>query len=64
MLIDDDALVKKSSNIPNAGLGLFAARDLPKGTNLGLYPGVLTPTNAYRNKVRRLYASKNQLNTL
>ena len=54
MLIDDDALIKKSSNIPNAGLGLFAARDLPKGTNLGLYPGVLTPTNAYRNKVRRL----------
>ncbi|GMH90795.1 hypothetical protein TrST_g3873 [Triparma strigata] len=50
MLIDDDALIKKSSNIPNAGLGLFAARDLPKGTNLGLYPGVLTPTNAYRNK--------------
>lgn len=36
--IDIDIL---QSNVPGAGLGLFAKRNLPKGTVLGTYPGVL-----------------------
>ena len=31
------------SQIPNAGLGLYASRNLPKGTKLGTYPGVVRP---------------------
>lgn len=32
---------------PNAGLGLFAKTDLPKGTVLGTYPGVVLPITAH-----------------
>ncbi|GMH62429.1 hypothetical protein TrRE_jg7167, partial [Triparma retinervis] len=39
----------KDSLIPGAGKGLFAAKPLPKNTELGLYPGVLIPTSTYRN---------------
>jgi len=31
------------STVPGAGLGLFAARSMPRGTVLGTYPGVILP---------------------
>ena len=31
---------------------MFAAKRLPKNTELGLYPGVLVPTQAYRNSAK------------
>lgn len=31
------------SQVPNAGLGLYATRSLPEGTLLGTYPGVVRP---------------------
>eukprot|EP00520_Triparma_pacifica_P010654 CAMPEP_0118637462 /NCGR_PEP_ID=MMETSP0785-20121206/3163_1 /TAXON_ID=91992 /ORGANISM="Bolidomonas pacifica, Strain CCMP 1866" /LENGTH=213 /DNA_ID=CAMNT_0006528645 /DNA_START=150 /DNA_END=788 /DNA_ORIENTATION=+ len=39
----------KNSKIPGAGLGLFALRPIPVNTELGEYPGVLVPTDTYRN---------------
>ena len=39
--ITPHALVVAPSNVPNAGLGLFAGEDLPAGTRLGTYPGIL-----------------------
>ena len=36
-----DALSIAQSQVPNAGLGLFVNRNLPSGTVLGTYPGVL-----------------------
>ena len=40
LAVDEDSdVVAKPSTIPNAGLGLFAARDLEAGTVLGTYPG-------------------------
>lgn len=33
----------KESMVPNAGLGLYLTRDLPGGTVLGEYPGVVLP---------------------
>ena len=38
-----DCLRVGPSTVPGAGLGLFAARFMPKGTVLGTYPGVLLP---------------------
>ncbi|EKX45696.1 hypothetical protein GUITHDRAFT_138899 [Guillardia theta CCMP2712] len=38
-----DALVVKPSTIPQAGLGLFAAVDIPAGTEIGRYAGSLWP---------------------
>ncbi|KAL7563016.1 hypothetical protein ACA910_013537 [Epithemia clementina (nom. ined.)] len=39
---ETDIIVQPSS-VPGAGLGLFCQRDLPQGTILGTYPGVLLP---------------------
>ena len=36
-----DALSIAQSRVPNAGLGLFVNKNLPSGTVLGTYPGVL-----------------------
>jgi len=36
-------IIQQTSTVPNAGLGLFAARSLPKGTILGTYPGIMAP---------------------
>jgi hypothetical protein len=33
----------QSSSIPNAGLGVFASKDLDRFSPLCLYPGVYTP---------------------
>ena len=41
---DSDLLIQPSS-VPGAGLGLFCQTDLPKGTVLGTYPGVMLPIN-------------------
>jgi len=41
------SLIIQQSNVPNAGLGLFAARSLPRGTILGTYPGVLRPAQVF-----------------
>jgi hypothetical protein len=47
MIGDDDKKLKylqvKESLVPNAGLGLFLTQDLPGGTILGDYPGVVLP---------------------
>ncbi|VEU37273.1 unnamed protein product [Pseudo-nitzschia multistriata] len=41
---DDECCLRvQQSNVPGAGLGLFANQNLPKGTILGTYPGVLLP---------------------
>lgn len=37
--IQHDLLEVKRSNIPNAGEGVFAKKDIPRGTVLGQYPG-------------------------
>jgi len=41
--LTEDALVVKPSTIPQAGLGLFAAVDIPAGTEIGRYAGSLWP---------------------
>lgn len=50
----DSTLSIRPSNVPGAGLGLFASRPLPAGTVLGTYPGVIRPAAAfYDGKCRR-----------
>ena len=44
--MDPSWLAVAPSLVPNAGRGLFAAVDLPAGTRLGTYPGVLFPSAA------------------
>lgn len=39
----DGCLKVAQSTVPGAGLGLFAARSMPKGTVLGTYPGAVLP---------------------
>lgn len=45
----ESTLQIRTSRVANAGLGLFTARPLPKGTVLGTYPGVLRPANTFYN---------------
>jgi len=40
-------LLIKQSNVPGAGLGLFAKQSIPKGTILGTYAGVLRPAESF-----------------
>lgn len=40
-------LEKKTSNISNAGLGLFVTSKIPKDTIIGTYPGVVRPLERY-----------------
>ena len=48
LAVDEEAdVVAKTSTIPNAGLGLFAARDLEAGTVLGTYPGRVWRADAW-----------------
>jgi len=51
-LLYPERLVVQESTIPGAGLGLFAAVDLPMGTSLGTYPGVLLPLQQNLSKLR------------
>ncbi len=50
----DGCLKVSQSTVPGAGLGLFAARSMPKGTVLGTYPGVVLPLGQHSasSKVR------------
>lgn len=48
-----DYIQIRPSNVPNAGLGVFAVNDLPCGMNLGTYPGVLVPLQPHRNKLQQ-----------
>lgn len=41
------------SNVPGAGLGLFASNPLPRGTILGRYPGTCLPLESNIGKLER-----------
>ena len=41
----------RTSNVPGAGLGLFAKQSLPKGTILGTYPGTVIPLSQNLEKL-------------
>jgi hypothetical protein len=43
LVVPDSALQIKQSMVPGAGLGLYVTQDLPAGTILGDYPGVVLP---------------------
>jgi hypothetical protein len=42
----------QASTVPGAGLGLFATEQLPQGTVLGTYPGVVAPLIRHQSKLR------------
>lgn len=52
--VDVEAVEIRTSQVPGAGLGLFANQDLKAGTVLGAYPGVLLPLQQHSNKLRSL----------
>jgi len=52
-LVDPGAVEIKPSTVPGAGLGLFARHNLPKGTVLGAYPGVLVPLSQNLGKLKK-----------
>jgi hypothetical protein len=43
LLVPESVLQIKQSMVPGAGLGLYLTQDLPAGTVLGNYPGVVLP---------------------
>ena len=47
LAVGPDDVVVKVSSVEGAGLGLFAARDLPAGTLLGSYPGCAWPASRW-----------------
>ena len=53
VLVGADLCVQPST-VPGAGLGLFAARDLGRGTVLGTYPGVVVPLRQHVSKLSRV----------
>jgi hypothetical protein len=55
LMVEPSTLEIKTSLVPNAGLGLFLAQDLPRGTVLGEYPGVVLPLaqHAASNKMQK-----------
>lgn len=52
-MVDDSQVEIKSSTVPGAGLGLFARKNLVKGTVLGNYPGVVIPLSQNLDKLRK-----------
>lgn len=53
LAVSPDAQVQiQTSTVPDAGLGLFARVNLPKGTVLGQYPGVVIPLSQNLAKLR------------
>jgi hypothetical protein len=42
----------RPSSVPNAGLGVWTTQDLPAGTILGTYPGVVVPLQQHTSKLR------------
>jgi hypothetical protein len=49
----------QKSQVPEAGLGLFAGASMPEGTVLGTYAGVVRPSGAYRKKKLQAYPCSN-----
>lgn len=50
LTIDALDVEAKESQVKGAGLGLYATKNMPEGTILGTYPGVVRPTNKYMQK--------------
>mmetsp|Transcript_2006 Transcript_2006/g.3050 ORF Transcript_2006/g.3050 Transcript_2006/m.3050 type:complete len:257 (-) Transcript_2006:1105-1875(-) len=48
--VDASNIEAKQSQVEGAGLGLYACRDIPEGTILGTYPGVVRPADNYMVK--------------
>lgn len=48
----DECFEIKTSQVPGAGLGLYAKVNLPKNTVLGTYPGVVIPLQQNLNKLK------------
>ena len=52
--LDESYLSIRESNVPGAGLGLYAAQTIPQGTVLGNYAGVIRPAQEfYSGKCRQ-----------
>ena len=49
--LDSSVYEIKSSQIPNAGLGLYVTQDLTEGTILGSYQGVVRPLSSQLSKL-------------
>lgn len=52
--IDKSCFVAKQSQVEGAGIGLYVTRDLPQGTVIGTYPGVLRPGFKFMEKYESL----------
>jgi len=50
--VADSKIKVRTSTVPGAGLGLFAAEDLPRGTVLGSYPGVVVPLEQHARSAK------------
>jgi hypothetical protein len=50
--VPESALHIKESMIPGAGLGLYVSQDLPAGTILGDYPGVVLPLTQHATSTK------------
>jgi hypothetical protein len=48
--VDPSFVEAKQSQVEGAGLGLYASKNMPSGTILGTYPGVLRPANKFMKK--------------
>jgi len=48
--VDTSNIEAKQSQVQGAGLGLYSCKNMPEGTVLGTYPGVVRPTKNYMLK--------------
>jgi hypothetical protein len=55
-VVENEQVRVQQSTVPGAGLGLFVATDLPRGTVLGTYPGVVIPLVQHTRKLREFPA--------
>jgi hypothetical protein len=55
-VVENEQVRVQQSTVPGAGLGLFVATDLPRGTVLGTYPGVVIPLMQHTRKLRQFPA--------
>jgi hypothetical protein len=53
LCVGHDEVRVQQSTVPGAGLGLFASKDLSRGTVLGTYPGVVIPLLQHTRKLRQ-----------
>jgi hypothetical protein len=54
--VGHDEVRVQQSTVPGAGLGLFASKDLSRGTVLGTYPGVVIPLLQHTRKLQQFPA--------